>query len=182
AQITLPAELKAKPGRLVLLKADTPGKLVLWDKGDADLDLLPYQEPGTDAARCAIVVAPAPGRFRLVACTAVDGKPFLAACTLVVEGPTPPPPPPEPSDPFAQPVHAAWAADPSPDKGKHRETLAEIYAQVGDLARDPALATIGQLHERLRTVTARLLPDSALSAVREAVAAELRRALPTRPD
>src|SRR3954470_13873563 len=64
--VRLPAEVRARPGRLVRLAAETDGKMVRWAS------------------------APAPGRYRVLAWTVVGDVPSEAAvCVVVVEGPGP---------------------------------------------------------------------------------------------
>jgi hypothetical protein len=175
--VRLPAEVKARPGRLVKLAAESDGKLVRWASASEDADLIPFPD-----GRQAIFSAAQPGRYRVLAWTAVGDVPSEAAvCTVVVDGPTPPPPP-SPNDPLAEALRAAYAADPSPQKSAHRVSLAALYRQAATTCRDPDVKTAGNLFGVLKSATAKLVPDDALTALRQRVAEELRKVLPLAPD
>src|SRR5437762_12251327 len=77
--VKLPAEIKAKPGRLLKLQAETGGKLVRWVVCSDDADLIPFGD-----GKSAIFCAPSAGRYRILAWTAEGDVPSEAAVCLVV--------------------------------------------------------------------------------------------------
>lgn len=92
--ITLPPEVRTRPGRIAKITAICAGK-VRWLNVHDDLDLIE-----SETGRWVIVSASRPGRYRLAAYTAdKDGPSEPAYCVVVVEGndPAPPPPPAPPS-------------------------------------------------------------------------------------
>ncbi len=164
--IRLPAEVTAKPGRLVRLDADTPGTVVRWFAlGEVDLLAL----PGTKSA---VAVSPSAGRFLILAWTASGDVPSEAArCVLVVGDPTPP----APVDPLATDLKAAFTADPSPQKTTHARQLASAYRQsitATASARNPA-----ELYAVLKQAVTAAVPTDALPGVRRRIADEVNRIL-----
>lgn len=164
--IRLPAEVTAKPGRLVRLDADTPGTVVRWF-AIGDVDLLPL--PGTKSA---VAVSPVAGRFLVLAWTAAGDVPSEAArCLLVVGDPAPP----QPTDPFATDLKAAFAADPAPQKAAHARQLAAAYRQA--VAAAGSARTPAELLALLRQSVAAAVPADALPGVRRRIADEVNRTL-----
>ncbi len=178
--ITLPSELKARPGRLLLIQAKTDGKIIRWVSLSEDADLLPYLD------QSAIFSAPSPGRYRVLAYTAAGDTPSLPAITtVVVEGPSPPVPPgpgpgPNPADPFMQGLRTAYAAETDAAKAQQVALLAALYRNVAaSTVNQQELKTLGDLYQVLRTAGAALLPATALPKVRRVIADELDRTLGT---
>ncbi len=169
--IRLPAEVSARPGRLVRLEADTQGTVVRWLLvGDADL--LPL--PGT---KTAVACSPTAGRFLVIAWTASGDVPSEAArCTLVVGDPAPPPP----ADPLAADLKTAFAADPSPQKAAHVKQLASAYRQAATAA--GSARTAAELYETLKQFVAAGLPADAVVGVRKRLAVEVAKTLTTDAD
>lgn len=105
--IRLPTEVRGQVGNFVVVPSETQGKEVRWKAIDQGLNVFPVHLL-KDSKTC-IVVAQAPGRYRLIAWTAQGDIPSEAAeCLIVVgnppdPGPTPPPgpdpPPPGPTPP-----------------------------------------------------------------------------------
>ncbi len=177
--LRLPAEVRGRPGRLVVVTAETAAARVRW-----------HACPGPDHPDCwatpdgktLLFCTPAPGRYQLLAWSAAAGEPTEAvACAVVIETPEPPVPPPPP-DPFAAALRSAWDAETAPDKAQHRDLLAGLYRVAAqDTVRQPQLQTVGDLLGALQQAARSLLPADALSKVRAAIAAELRAKLPTVP-
>lgn len=174
--VTLPKELKARPGRLLQIKAETEGKTVRWFCPSEDADLLPY--PGAEKA--AIFVSPTPGQYRVYAYTAAGDIPSEPACCVVtVEGQPPSPPAPPPSDPLAQALQAAYAGDPSPTKAKSLELYHGLLLQAAaGTTNDPGIKTVGQLRDVIHQAAQSLIGDN-LAALRKAIETQLDRSLPT---
>ena len=170
--IRLPAEVAARPGRLVRLEADTPAPVVRWlIVGDADL--LPF--PGT---KTAVFSSPAAGRYLVFAFTAQGDVPSEAArCVVVVGDPTPP----APVDALAADLRAAFLLDPSPQKTAFARQLAGAYRQA--VAAAGSARTPAELSEVLKgLVAAAGLPADALVSVRKRLAGEVGRVLTADPD
>src|SRR3954454_13751325 len=108
--VKLPTEVRARPGRLTLIRAETEGKVLRWVSLSEGADLLPYLD------KQAIFSAPAPGRYRILAYTAAGDVPSEPAlCTVIVEGASPPGPAPTPPGP-APPPPGPGPGPPPPDR------------------------------------------------------------------
>ena len=178
--VTLPAELKVRPGRLLQIRAETAGKVVKWFCPDSDnADLLPY--PGQE--KTAIFCSPVPGKYRVFAFTAAGDVPSdPAVCCDTVGDPPPPAPPNPPTDPLTQTLQAAYAQEPAASRSGHRDLLQALYRQAArDTVNQPGLKTLGDLHATLLAARQSLLPEGALGKVREAIAAFLDGQLPRDP-
>lgn len=96
--VEVPAEVTGPPGGFIPIRAKTDGKMVRYVPLDAGLNVFPAD---LLADRKATVVSAAkPGRYRLLAYSAVGDDPTEpATVTVVVEGPAPPGPAPVPPGP-----------------------------------------------------------------------------------
>lgn len=94
ATLKLPAEVKGAPAEFIRVAAETDGKVVRWLAIDKGLSLFPADL--LKDTRTAVVVAREPGRYRLLAVTALGDEPSEPAVCTVVIGDVPPPPPPPP--------------------------------------------------------------------------------------
>ncbi|HYF24299.1 MAG TPA: hypothetical protein VD931_01030 [Baekduia sp.] len=171
--VKLPETVKAAPGALVKVRADTACKGLVWILPES---VAPEQWDACDDGKRLNLVAPASGSVTVYCVAAVEkDKAFVAKCVIVVDGP-PKPPPPSPTDPFAAELKALYAADATPDKAKHAKALAELYRLGVKAAADATIATGGQLGAVLQDAAASLLEESpdALKATRQRVGAELR--------
>ncbi|MCZ2341039.1 MAG: hypothetical protein LC104_04490 [Bacteroidales bacterium] len=187
--ITLPAEVLARPGRLVTLTAQTTGQQVRWLVASEAADLVPF--PGE---KTALFCTPTPGRYLVFAWTAAGDEPSEAARCVVVVRDTPPvppvpppvPPPPQPPAPPADPLTLAlqklYSEDRSPNKSVHLAQLAALYREAIAFAQRPELQTAGDLAARLKSAAATLLPADALIPIRQRIAEETARVLPVDSD
>lgn len=101
--VTLPPEVPGKSNSFILVPAETQGKTVVWVPLDLDKDGKPVVSliPSNllQSTKTAVAMAP-PGRWRLLAYTAIGDVPSPPAITvLVVDGGKPPPTPDDPPDP-----------------------------------------------------------------------------------
>lgn len=96
--LTLPAEVKGEPGEFVALEAATDGKVVRFVALDPGLNRFP---PALlVSCKAAVFTARLPGRYRVLAYTAVADEPSEEViCTLVIGDPKPVPPGPTPPGP-----------------------------------------------------------------------------------
>jgi hypothetical protein len=172
--IALPAEVKARPGRIVKIDADTPGKVVRWVLPSDDADLIPLTADGKTVLFC----SPTAGRFVVFAWTAVGDVPSDAARCVVIVGDPPPPTPPTPTDPLTADFRRLFAADPSADKAAHLAQLAVLYREAIRYADNADVKTAGELAARIRAAAGSLLPTDALTAVRKRIAEEITKFLP----
>jgi hypothetical protein len=161
---------------------------VRWRAIDPGLNLFPVEL--LKDTRTAVVVAVQPGRFRLLAWSAVNGAPTDAAeCVVVISGPIPPPTPPGPADPLEADLRAALAKE--PDGHEKMAELAKACQTAATAARDPANGDVkavrdifaGQIRERIapklpfvRGVVVRFL-DSKLPLTATPLTDELRGAI-----
>jgi hypothetical protein len=168
--ISLPAEAKGQPGRIIRLTAETAGKHVRWHLVSDDADLVPFPE-----GKVALFTAPKAGRYVVLAWTAAGDVPSDAAKCVVVVGEVPPP---APADPFARELKALFAADTSANKSKHVAQLAALYREAIAYAEKAEVATVGDLANRIRAAASTLVPADALVAVRKRIAEEIAKELP----
>ena len=122
-RVTLPAEVVAQPGRIVRLQAETTGSLVRWALASDDAYLVPFPD-----GKVALFASPKPGRYLVLAWTAVGDVPSEAARCVVVVGE--PEPPPGPADPLAADLRRLFDADTTPDKAAHLAQLAAVYREA----------------------------------------------------
>ena len=107
AKVTLPAEVKVRPGGLAVVSATTEAADVGWVNPDG-LELIPSAL--LRSSKAVVAVAGKPGVYRLYAYTAAPEP--AALCRVLVEGepsptppgPTPTPPGPTPPKPIPVPV------------------------------------------------------------------------------
>lgn len=175
--VALPAEVRAAPGRLVTLRADTAGAVVRWALASDDADLVPFPD-----GKSAIFSSPKAGRFVVLAWTAAGDVPSEAARCVVVVGDPPAPVPPAPADPFAADLRRLFAEDASPDKAAHLAQLAAVYREAVRFAATADVRTAGELAGRIRAAAGSLLPADALVGVRKRIADEVARRLPADGD
>lgn len=173
--VTLPAEVSAQPGRIVRLQAQTDGKIVRWALASDDADLVPFPD-----GKVALFSSPKPGRYLVLAWTAVGDVPSEAArCVVVVGGPTPPP---GPADPLAADLRRLFDSDATKDKAAHLAQLAAVYREAVKFADHPDVRTAAELAGRIRAAANSLLPADALVPLRKRVAEEVARHLPADGD
>jgi hypothetical protein len=173
--VTLPTEVSAQPGRIVRLQAQTDGKLVRWALASDDADLVPFPD-----GKVALFSSPEPGRYLVLAWTAVGDVPSEAArCVVVVGAPTPPP---GPTDPLAADLRRLFDADATKDKETHLAQLAAVYREAVRFADHPDVRTAAELAGRIRAAANSLLPADALVPLRKRVAEEIARHLPADGD
>lgn len=97
--IELPAEVKGTKGQFIRVPAKTDGTVVMWYSLDEGLNVFPVEL--LKDSKTAVVSAPADGRYRLLAYTALKDSPSLPSiCVVVVGNPEPAPPGPGPKPPI----------------------------------------------------------------------------------
>ena len=180
--VSLPPEVKGGPSDFIEVPATTDGKEVRWVSFDASLRVFP---PALlKDTKTAVVIARGPGRFKLLAYTAIGDVPSEPAFTVIVvgdPGPAPVPPgptPPVPPDPFVTTLQAAYGADGDPDKAKHKASLAALYRQGAELAGQPAVATWGDLFGAMVKAAEILGAKGKLAGVQSLLQSRLQAALP----
>lgn len=167
--VTLPAGVKAQPGRLVKLTATTDAKQVRWLLASDDADLIPFPDGKT-----ALFCAAKPGRYLVFAWTAAGDVPSEAARCVVNVGD----PPPQPADTLATEFRKLLAADATPDKPAHLAQLVALYREAAAFADSADVKTAGELAARIRAAAGTLLPADSLVAVRKRIADEIAKELP----
>lgn len=184
--ITLPARVEGAPGAFVKVPATTKGEVVQWVPLTPGLNLFPVDL--LKDSRTAIVSAPNPGTYRLLAYTALGNKPSEPAFTDVViggggpaPGPGPTPPDPTPADPLLKKLQAAYDADVEPSKAAHLACLVGLWKSFATMDVGSG-TTAGQFYQILKNESGKVLPPDALPTTRLAIATELRQILPSSPD
>lgn len=166
--LKIPTEVTAKPATITELKAETTGKVVRWVPLTPGLSLRPVDDGRT------LLFAGGPGRYELLAYTAVGDVPSdPARVVILIDGD--PGPAPKTPDELRQRIAAALAKD----KASKADVvqLAAVYREAARVAADPAVTTSADLMGRVRRVAASLLGPDALPTVRGAAAEELLAAL-----
>jgi len=181
-ELRLPAEVRGRPGRLVIVTAQTPAAKVRWH-ACAGPDRPDLWQPVD--GKTLLFSTPTPGRYEVWAWTAAGGEPTEAVgCTVLVETPEPPEPPP-PSDPLFTDLQRLYAADTAPGKAAARAALAGVYRYGADLVagrKSARVNTLGELFEGLRKASEFAMPaDAPLVAVRQRLADEHARVFPGAP-
>lgn len=101
-EIVVPEKVNGQPGEFVLITAKTSGTKVAWKVIDPGLSLFPVAL--LKDSKTAIVTSSRPGRYRLVAVTAVgDEISDIVGTTVVIGDPGPDPGPQPNPDPGPQP-------------------------------------------------------------------------------
>ena len=172
----LPAELRARPGRLTLIRATASGR-VCWHVCPAPQ--APDALPLGDGKELVFVAAQA-GNYELIAWTAgSDGPTEATHCTVKVESEEPPIPP----DPLLEKLRAAWSQESDPQRTTRRDLLAAVYRTAADTTiKSSTLHNLGELFTALRQAANAVLPDDALPNIRAAIGEELRKTLPLDPE
>ena len=187
--LKLPAEVRGEVGSFVTILAETSGKVVKFYPLDSGLSVFP---PALLAnAKATVVVAAKPGRYRMLAYTAMGDQPSEpAVCTVVIggdvpppaptppaPGPTPPAPTPPGPDPLALSIRGIFGGLQEGNKAQMVAALAKAFRGV-----DPStVATLGQLESALRAQS-RGIPATAIQPIRETIAEHLRSTLGESPE
>lgn len=96
--VTVPADVKGVPGKLITVKADTNGKDVLWISLDPGLDVVP-PEKLKDSKEMLAYTSLNNVKFRVVAVAALNGKVARSVECIITVGDAPVPPGPNPPGP-----------------------------------------------------------------------------------
>ncbi len=196
--IKLPAEVQAQPGTFVSLIAETKGEIVKFQAIDPGVSLFPAELLANK--KSTVAVAMAAGRYRVLAWSAIDGKPTDAVQVTLIVGnapgpvpppspPAPPPPAPPPSPPtppgpvddLAQILQALYGALNEDGKAAHVKALANVYREAAVASADNRYQTVGQLFGAIRQQSLATLPNTALQSMRERLGLVLSQALGTDP-
>ena len=173
-RVLLPAEIKAKPGRLVRIEATTDGKVVKWLSMSEDADIVPFPPDG----KVALFTAPSIGRHRVIAWTALGDVPSEAASCVVVVGNPDPVPPPKPVDSLLQAVQKAYSEEADTNKAVLKGSLASLYKMGAETASDTAITTWGRLFEVMGDAARRMGVAGKLPGVQKVIQSELQLSLP----
>lgn len=176
--LEVPSEVKGAPGEFISVAAISHGS-VTWYCPDPGLAVFPAAM--LRDGKTAVVLAKAPGRYRLVAFAAHHGHLHGPGVCVVVVGnappPTPPGPgpvPPAPTDPIAKAITDAYAAETDPQKAPRVQLLAVFYDTAAkSTVSDPAIADTSALLKTLQAARKSLLPDDAILTVRKAIETQL---------
>jgi hypothetical protein len=168
--VKLPTELRASPGRIVQLKAETSEKNVRWYLVTEDADLVPFPE-----GKIALFSAPKAGRYTVLAWTAAGDVPSDAAKCIIIVGDAIAPPV---ADPWLRDFQKLFHEDSSSDKASHLAQLAALYREAIQFTDKTDIATVGDLAARIRTAAGALVPADSLVAVRKRIAEMIAKELP----
>ena len=177
-RVELPAEIRGEVGSFIAVRPKTDGKLVRYYSLDSGLNSFP-PELLSDAT-ATVVTAPKPGRYRLLAYTALGDRPSdPVIVTIVVGGAAPPTPPvPTPGE-YERSLLDIYGALQDSDRDTTRVALAKVYrACVTECMGNHT--TAGDLYQALVKI-ASAVPASKLSTLRDRVGSEVAKIAPNDP-
>lgn len=174
-QLTLPAEIRGEVAQFVAVNATTEGKLVRFLALDAGLNVFPSDLLVNQ--KTTVVLAATPGRYRLLAYTAVGDNPTAPAITTIIigqpPGPGPGPGPGPQPDPLAEGLRSILGGLQEQGQADQLNRLIGLYKDGVTIAQNPAIRTTEGLFQALVAQRKKAgIRDGALSAVRERLAQE----------
>lgn len=176
--LKLPAEIPGQPGAFVTILAETTGEVVRFFPLDPGLSVFPAELLSNKKAT--VVVAAGPGRYRVLAYTAIGGKPTEPVTTVVVIAgaptpiipPIPKPPGPSPTAALAASLGGIFGGLQEANKSQQVRALAGVYRTgAADLARHQ---TLGAAYLAMRAQGATQLEAGSISPIRAAIAGDMR--------
>ena len=180
ADPTLPKEIVGTPGAFIPIKPTTAGKAVKFVSLDPGLNLFPSDLLADKTATVASSVTP--GRYRVLAYTALDGAPSEPAITTVVIGGTVPPDvPPDPEDSLTKGLAALWGALQEPNRDENKAKLVGVYRRAAQVAMNQEIRTAGALYASLRDESNKVMPAEALRSIREKAGEAVKEVAPELP-
>lgn len=166
-ELELPKEVKAKVGDFVQINSKAVAE-VEWYIIDPGIQFLPFDL--LKDKKTAILFTLNPGKYRVLAWTAKDGKPTPASlCIVTIEPndfvPTPIPTPAEPTV-LEKRFKPFYQKDLSPNKKTQLEQLQKLFVQLQGLTKDSAILTVGELFQKGAEISANLLEKNGLKDLR----------------
>lgn len=186
--LEFPKQFTGQPSQPIEIKpSQTNGKKVVYAAVSPGLFVFPNGLLKDE--KVTVVWAPMPGRYRIIAATALADMPSEFSQIEVVIGTPPnplpvPPTPPVPNpvdDPVLEILRPIWGALNEPNKEAKRDKLAKAYADMAEVYRDQAFLTIGQAVLRSIEIRRAVLGDSDLEQLRASVGDEVNKILPRDP-
>jgi 5-methylcytosine-specific restriction protein A len=178
--LVVPPTVKAAPGTLVKIRAETTCKKLVWI---IPAEIKPETFDFSDDGRWFNLVAPAKGPVVLWCVAAPDRDlPFPAKCIIEIEAPEPPKPPPIPPPPAPPPdtlaaeLQVLYTADAKADPARAGVALAGLirfYGEAADLAKSAQAPTVGVLMAAIMAARDKLVPPGPLPTLRARVGKEL---------
>jgi hypothetical protein len=192
--ITLPTKVQGEPGVFLVVTAQTKGASVCWYCVTPGLSMIPPQL--LKDSKSAVVLAAKPGKYTIIAWTAVNNQPTDAAtCVLVVgsppdPGPTPPGPGPGPSPGPTPPSELVQALNSALVKDGKNAAALELCKKIAAVARiladkgksDASLKTAGDVYTLWNKSIKNVVQPSDILQTRLAIGAYLNSKLPTALD
>ena len=179
--ITLPETIKAPVGTFVPITANTKGEDVVFVTLDPGLSVFPSNL--LVDRKTTVVVAAQEGRYRVLAYTAIGGKPTQPAYTTVVVGNPKPddnkPKPPDdnkpipPENPLSTTLRSIYGGLQESDKSESIKRLRQIYELAVVQSDNPEFKTLGQLYANVRSAAIQSIRNDKIVSIREAIANEL---------
>lgn len=186
--LEFPKQFTGQPSQPIEIKpSQTNGKRVVYAAVSPGLFVFPNGLLKDE--KVTVVWAPMPGRYRVLAATAIADNPSEFAQIEVVVGTPPdpipvPPVPPAPvpvDDPVLEILRPVWGALSEPNKEEKRDKLAKVYAEIAQVYRDQAFLTVGQAFSKASEIRRSMLNDSDLGQLRATVGDEVNKVLPRDP-
>jgi len=184
--LTLPKEVKGRPGEFLVIRAETSCPAVRFVLLDTGPNLFPadlLKDP-----KVCVLFSLRPGTYRVLAYTAKGDEPSMPVIVhVLIEGDEPPPPPPTPpapADPLAAQFQAAYSADKEAEATKRSQltNLVGLYQAIAELALDTNhFKNLGDVLTDLQKTARAMIRVDALIEVRKLIAAEVNTTLGTNP-
>lgn len=137
--LKLPETVKGDTGTYIIVKAETPGKVVKWRLLDKGIALFPSEY--LKDTKVAILTTKEKGKFRLLAVTALGDEPSEPQIVVIdtTDGITPPPdiPPVVPVSDLGKKLQSAYAAG-----VKDQASLTQLAALYGQAAENDFLSKV----------------------------------------
>ena len=177
-QLTFPSAIKGEPNQFITVQ---PSSCLGLEVQYYPLDGITVFPGGLLVDRkITVVLAPRPGSYRLLAYTSVDNKPTPpTVVTIEVGGGAPlpvPPNPPEPMPPQPSPditadqlyidLQSILGGLSEPNQKQHLAKLAGVFERGSRLT---GVATVGQLYNEVRKISAASLPNDVLRVARNLI-------------
>lgn len=182
--ISVPKEVKGKPGQFIKITATTEGKVVKWISLDPDLAVFPSDL--LKDTKTTVVVAPKSDfakSYKVLAYTSIADVPTdPVECLVSIDGPPAPPPPPPgpvppPVDELTKELKTLFISEATPDKKKVLTDLIALYKALPGYV-DKA-NNAGELRQLISQGQAGMgIKPDALKSMRDRIMVELNKELP----
>lgn len=186
-KIELPENIQGLPSTNIAIIPVTNGKVVKYAALDAGIVLFPSELLANPTTT--FVIAAKPGRYRLLAYTAIGDVPSEPKIVVVVVGASPNPnpgpnpgpgplPPPQPDDELLDSLKSIYGGLQEDDKEKKVLSLVAVYKEGARLAAADNSKSVSDVFNGMRATSNKLLGANDIRTIRERCSQELNSSLP----